>query len=72
LASKRIFLITNQDNPNSDQPQYRSTTIQRTKDFLAMGIEIELFGLDKPGHKFDHSLFYEVIKREKKTEYNVL
>ncbi|KAI8886760.1 ATP-dependent DNA helicase ii [Backusella circina FSU 941] len=61
LASKRIFLITNQDNPNSTQPQYRATTIQRTKDFLAMGIEIELFGLDKPDHKFDYSLFYEDV-----------
>ncbi|ORX61941.1 Ku DNA-binding complex, Ku70 subunit [Hesseltinella vesiculosa] len=58
-AFKRIFLITNEDNPHKDNPSLRGSSLQRAKDLWDMGMRVELFGLDQPDHSFDYSLFYK-------------
>lgn len=69
FSTKRIFLITDNDDPTGDNPQFRKTSIQRAKDLSNVGIEIILFGLDKPANAFDTNLFYKVkwgkMKRER-------
>ncbi|KAI8341022.1 SPOC like C-terminal domain-containing protein [Chlamydoabsidia padenii] len=60
-SSKRIFLITNEDNPHGDNINLRNTSLQRAKDLLDMNIEIELFGLDPPDHTFDSNHFYKDV-----------
>ncbi|KAI8146717.1 SPOC like C-terminal domain-containing protein [Fennellomyces sp. T-0311] len=60
-GTRRIFLITDQDNPHADNPSLRSAAIQRAKDLTEVGIQIELFGLNREGHFFDESLFYSEI-----------
>ncbi|CAO3596198.1 unnamed protein product [Absidia cylindrospora] len=61
VSSKRIFLITNNDNPHGGKSNLRGPAIQRAKDLMDMGIRIELFGLDRPDHTFDPKYFYKDI-----------
>ncbi|KAI7875336.1 Ku DNA-binding complex, Ku70 subunit [Lichtheimia hyalospora FSU 10163] len=61
LGSRRVFLVTNQDNPHANQSNLRQAAIRRAKDFYDAGIRIELFGLDKGEHHFNESLFYNEI-----------
>ncbi|EGC32746.1 hypothetical protein DICPUDRAFT_7342, partial [Dictyostelium purpureum] len=58
---KRIFLFTNQDNPNQYNEGNRNLTIQRAKDLSELNIQIELFSMNKPGEQFDFTLFYQNI-----------
>ncbi|KAI9477090.1 SPOC like C-terminal domain-containing protein [Zychaea mexicana] len=60
-GTRRIFLITDQDNPHADNPSLRNAALQRAKDLSEVGITIELFGLNRKGHLFDESLFYNEI-----------
>ncbi|CAO3676832.1 unnamed protein product [Rhizopus stolonifer] len=57
-ASKRAFIITNQDNPNSNDTLIRSTAIQRAQDLIGLDTDIQVFG----GKTFDPTLFYSTIK----------
>ncbi|KAI8384252.1 SPOC like C-terminal domain-containing protein [Radiomyces spectabilis] len=61
-GTRRIFLITNTDNPHADNANLRNSAIRRAKDLWDVGIRIELFGLDQSdGHHFDYKLFYSEI-----------
>lgn len=57
-ASKRAFIITNQDDPNSNDTLIRSTAIQRAQDLIGLDTDIQVFG----GKTFDPTLFYSIIK----------
>ncbi|KAI9305696.1 SPOC like C-terminal domain-containing protein [Cunninghamella echinulata] len=60
-GTKRIFLITNQDNPHSDNNSLQQAALQRAKDLLNLNIHIELFGLDRLDHVFNNKYFYQDI-----------
>jgi hypothetical protein len=60
VGHKRIFLFTNEDNPNSGDAHGRAQAIQRAKDLGELGIDIELFSMNKPGQVFDPTKFYVV------------
>eukprot|EP00013_Stygamoeba_regulata_P018343 CAMPEP_0177680768 /NCGR_PEP_ID=MMETSP0447-20121125/30351_1 /TAXON_ID=0 /ORGANISM="Stygamoeba regulata, Strain BSH-02190019" /LENGTH=661 /DNA_ID=CAMNT_0019190125 /DNA_START=29 /DNA_END=2014 /DNA_ORIENTATION=- len=61
-GTKRVFLFTNEDNPNAEQEGMRERSITRGRDLAQVHISIELFCMNKPGdHQFDPSLFYEQI-----------
>lgn len=62
VGHKRIFLFTNEDNPNSEDQHVRTQSIQRAKDLAELGIDIELFSMNKPGEMFDPMKFY-VVRR---------
>eukprot|EP01126_Amoeba_proteus_P062496 TRINITY_DN8508_c0_g2_i1.p1 TRINITY_DN8508_c0_g2~~TRINITY_DN8508_c0_g2_i1.p1 ORF type:complete len:300 (+),score=50.37 TRINITY_DN8508_c0_g2_i1:58-957(+) len=58
IGHKRVFLFTNEDNPCSTDPHVRAQSIQRAKDLAELGIDIELFSMNKPDQVFDPRKFY--------------
>lgn len=60
FGSKRLFIITDHDNPHADDKTLRNTSAVRAKDLADLGVYIELFPISKPDHEFDRSLFYDV------------
>jgi len=61
VGHKRIFLFTNDDNPNENDSNVKEQSIQRAKDLSELGIDIELFGMNCGDKSFDASLFYQHI-----------
>ncbi|CAG8432921.1 6067_t:CDS:10 [Diversispora eburnea] len=62
VRTKRIFLITNEDNPHSTKPVLRSAAITRARDLIESKIEIDLFSIDKPDSTFNlHSFYWEIL-----------
>jgi len=61
VGHKRIFLFTNEDDPNATNKNLREQSFQRAKDLMELGIDIELFSMNKPGERFDSSRFYQHI-----------
>ncbi|CAG8744207.1 1035_t:CDS:2, partial [Racocetra persica] len=55
---KRIFLITDQDNPHANNPVLYSTAITRAKDLIESKIEINLFSVSQSDEQFDFDAFY--------------
>lgn len=60
VGHRRIFLFTNEDNPNGENEANRDRSVQRARDLSDLGIDIELFSMNKPGKVFDPSVFYQV------------
>lgn len=61
VGTKRIFLFTNNDNPNADQPSLQAQAKQRASDLRQLGISIELFPLNSANLPFLGSKFYHDI-----------
>ncbi|KAG0031071.1 X-ray repair cross-complementing protein 6 [Podila clonocystis] len=59
VGFKRVFLFTNEDDPHRGDIGLRSASKVRAKDLQEFGIIIDLFDIDKPGEKFDRTLFYQ-------------
>lgn len=68
-ASKRIFLFTDNDDPNSGNSELRDRIVQKAHDLDQLGIELELFALyhqegDFQEQKFWLGLCNGLVKRE--------
>lgn len=61
FLSRRLFLVTDNDNPHADDRNARSAATVRAKDLYDLGVVIELFPISRPGAEFDRSKFYEDI-----------
>eukprot|EP01112_Ceratiomyxa_fruticulosa_P011822 TRINITY_DN3243_c0_g1_i1.p1 TRINITY_DN3243_c0_g1~~TRINITY_DN3243_c0_g1_i1.p1 ORF type:complete len:820 (-),score=234.11 TRINITY_DN3243_c0_g1_i1:28-2487(-) len=61
VAHRRIFLFTNEDDPNGSLPNLREQAIQRARDIAELNIDIELFSMNKNGEHFDFTKFYQHI-----------
>ena len=61
FSSRRLFLVTNNDNPHASDKALRSSAAVRAKDLYDLGVTIELFPISSPDHKFDTKLFYDDI-----------
>ncbi|PRP84411.1 hypothetical protein PROFUN_08091 [Planoprotostelium fungivorum] len=61
VGHRRIFLFTNEDDPNGNDDACRERSSQRARDLSDLGIDIELFSMNKPEKKFDPSVFYQSI-----------
>jgi len=61
VGSKRIFLFTNEDNPHAGKPADQQAAKTKAKDLADLGMEIELFNMNKPKEKFDIDKFYADI-----------
>ncbi|QGA14593.1 hypothetical protein EYB26_002249 [Talaromyces marneffei] len=61
FLSRRLFIITDSDNPHSEDRTMRSAATVRAKDLYDLGVIIELFPISKPDHEFDRSKFYDDI-----------
>ncbi|CAI5988831.1 unnamed protein product [Closterium sp. NIES-65] len=61
---KNVLLFTNDDDPfgaisnEGVRSDMRRTTIQKAKDARALGIQIDLFPLSRPGEKFNSNIFF--------------
>eukprot|EP01117_Protostelium_nocturnum_P007205 TRINITY_DN2579_c0_g2_i1.p1 TRINITY_DN2579_c0_g2~~TRINITY_DN2579_c0_g2_i1.p1 ORF type:complete len:759 (-),score=325.99 TRINITY_DN2579_c0_g2_i1:69-2345(-) len=61
VGHRRIFLFTNEDDPVGDDASARERSIQRAKDLSDLGIDIELFSMNKQNKEFDPTKFYQSI-----------
>ena len=67
FASRRLFLITDEDNPHKGDKQKDENAGTRGNDLRNLGVVIELFPIAKPGESFDRSRFYKnIVKSDEK------
>ena len=60
FLSRRLFIVTDNDNPHSDSKSLRSAATVRAKDLYDLGVTIELFPISPSEQEFDSSKFYDV------------
>lgn len=60
FGSRRLFIITDNDDPHAGDKQARSAAAVRAKDLYDLGVVIELFPVSHGDKKFDLSKFYDV------------
>jgi ATP-dependent DNA helicase 2 subunit 1 len=60
FLSRRLFIVTDNDNPHKSEKTLRSATTVRAKDLYDLGVIIELFPISQIDHEFDTSKFYDV------------
>ncbi len=60
FGSRRLFIITDRDDPHADDKALRSAAAVRAKDLYDLGVIIELFPISRPDHEFDRTKFYDV------------
>ncbi|KAF2808784.1 ATP-dependent DNA helicase II subunit 1 [Mytilinidion resinicola] len=58
FSSRRLFLVTDNDNPAADKGA-KDNAITRARDLYDLGVIIELFPISKPGVGFDRAKFYD-------------
>ncbi|QIX00829.1 hypothetical protein AMS68_006346 [Peltaster fructicola] len=63
FASRRLFLVTDNDYPHASSRDARNAAAVRAKDLYDLGVTIELFPISHPeqGHTFDRTKFYNDI-----------
>ncbi|KAL4953074.1 SPOC like C-terminal domain-containing protein [Aspergillus filifer] len=61
FLSRRLFVVTDNDNPHGDNKSLRSAATVRAKDLYDLGVIIELFPISQPEHEFETSKFYDDI-----------
>ncbi|KAI4249107.1 MAG: hypothetical protein LQ352_005703 [Teloschistes flavicans] len=61
FSSRRLFIVTNEDDPHADDKTAKSSAAVRAKDLYDLGVIIELFPISKPDHAFDKRKFYDDI-----------
>lgn len=64
FGSRRLFIITDNDDPHAGDKQARSAAAVRAKDLYDLGVTIELFPVSHEDKKFSMSKFYEVCGRK--------
>jgi ATP-dependent DNA helicase 2 subunit 1 len=60
FGSRRLFIITDNDDPHATDKNARSQAAVRAKDLYDLGVIIELFPISHPDHEFDRAKFYDV------------
>lgn len=62
FQSRRLFIITDNDNPHENQKALKNSAITRARDLYDLGVQIDPFFISYPGGKvFDRSKFYDDI-----------
>ncbi|KAL9081265.1 MAG: hypothetical protein Q9159_007370 [Coniocarpon cinnabarinum] len=61
FASRRLFLVTDNDSPQTNNKDMKSAAVVRAKDLYDLGVTIELFPIAQAGKDFDTSRFYDDI-----------
>ena len=62
FQSRRLFLITDDDNPHANDKALKTSAITRARDLYDLGVRIDPFYITNPGMpEFDPSKFYEDI-----------
>lgn len=60
FLSRRLFIVTDNDNPHEENKSLRSAATVRARDLYDLGVTIELFPISGPDHEFDTAKFYDV------------
>ena len=60
FTSRRLFIVTDEDDPHAKDKALKSSAAVRAKDLYDLGVIIELFPISKPDDEFDRSKFYDV------------
>jgi ATP-dependent DNA helicase 2 subunit 1 len=60
FSSRRLFIITDNDDPHAGDKSARSQAAVRAKDLYDLGVIIELFAISQPDQVFDREKFYDV------------
>lgn len=63
FGSRRLFIITDRDDPHADDKALRSAAAVRAKDLYDLGVIIELFPISGKDHEFDRTKFYDVCEK---------
>ena len=61
FASRRLFVVTDNDDPHADNKDLKNHAIVRAKDLFDLGVVTELFPVAKLGDEFDRTKFYNVF-----------
>ena len=61
FTSRRLFIVTDDDDPHANDKALKSASAVRAKDLYDLGVIIELFPISKPDHGFDRSKFFDDI-----------
>lgn len=61
FSSRRLFLVTDNDNPHANDKALKSAAAVRAKDLYDLGVVIELFPIAAPGRGFERKNFYDDI-----------
>ena len=61
FASRRLFIVTDDDDPHATKKDMKSAAAVRAKDLYDLGVIIELFPISRPDRDFDRSKFYDDI-----------
>lgn len=60
FLSRRLFIVTDNDDPHAGDKAFRSAATVRARDLYDLGVNIELFPISGPDHEFDTAKFYDV------------
>lgn len=60
FGSRRLFIITDRDDPHMNDKAMKSAAAVRAKDLYDLGVIIELFPILREEHEFDRTKFYDV------------
>lgn len=60
FGSRRLFIITDNDNPHEHDKAAAKNAQTRSKDLNDLGVIIELFPISHPNNEFVRSKFYDV------------
>lgn len=60
FGSRRLFIITDNDDPHAGDKRERDAAVVRAKDLFDLGVTVELFPVCRQGQKFDLNKFYTV------------
>jgi len=60
FGSRRLFIITDNDDPHAGDKAAKTSAAVRAKDLYDLGVTIELFPLGRGQDKFDVGRFYNV------------
>jgi ATP-dependent DNA helicase 2 subunit 1 len=61
FASRRLFIVTDDDDPKFGTKESRIQATVRAKDLYDLGVTIELFPISSADHTFDTKLFWDDI-----------
>ncbi|KAF7587498.1 ATP-dependent DNA helicase II subunit 1 [Aspergillus hancockii] len=61
FLSRRLFIVTDNDDPHGNNKSLRSAATVRAKDLYDLGVTIELFPISRTDHEFDTTRFYDDI-----------
>ncbi|KAL8838777.1 MAG: hypothetical protein Q9176_004850 [Flavoplaca citrina] len=61
FSSRRLFIVTDNDDPHADEKAAKSSAAVRAKDLYDLGVLIELFPISRPDREFDKRRFYDDI-----------